>query len=149
MHNTAQMTLVSPSYSILYSSHCLHTSQNLLSRLAAAFSLRSADSRRCLRSATKLFRTSKRNATTSSALSKDSRLPYANKKPTQVSHNPPSLTCSEAECPVYQLLGANKCQRRGEYYIPSQPLADGHQGWACGSLIHLLTCSTAAKQYVK
>ncbi len=46
---------------------------------------------------TKRFRISKRNATTTGALPKDSKPPYTNRKPTSVSHNPPSFTCFEAE----------------------------------------------------
>ena len=92
MPNTAQTTSVSHSYLVIYSSHSLHTSQNSLSRLAAAFSLRSADYRRCLQSATRPSKTSKRSVTTSSVLSKGSKLPYANKKRMQVSFTLPSLT---------------------------------------------------------
>ena len=137
MHNTAQTTSVSPFHYVPYLSHCSLAPQNSLSRLAAVFLLRSGDSRHCSQNATKLFRTSKRNATTTNALSKDSRLPYANKKPTQVSHNPLSLTCFEAECPVFavrsivehrqvrapQRIVAFTCS----HCIPSQPSAGGHQ----------------------
>ena len=143
MHNTVQTTSVSPYY-ILYSSHCSDTSQNSLSRLVAAFSLRSADYRHCSRNATKLFRTSKRNATTSSVLSKDLRLPYANKKPTQVSHNPPSLlhvpkpSARSLNCRVQTSVNAAANHRLHTLLLHNLATVWGLR--LCHSAIHLLTC---------
>src|SRR5258706_887675 len=147
MHNTAQTTSVSPFHYVTYLSHCSLSPQNSLSRLAAVFLLRSGDSRHCSRSATKLFRTSKRNATTTNALSKDSRPPYANKKPTQVSHNPLSLTCFEAECPVFafdQLSSTNKCEHRSESCPSRAPTAYPRNRWPMVTRSSLRLCHSPA-----
>ena len=163
MPNTAQMTSVSRWCLVFFTSHFLHTSQNSLSRLAAAFSLRSADYRRCLPSATRPSKTSKRNVTTSSVLSKGSKLPYANKKRMQVSFTLPSLTGFEAE--YLGLRGSINCRaqtslstaaNRSLHMVrttgaprTSQPFVADHKGlWLCHP-IHLTNAGHCRNEYIE